>query len=91
MQETWVHSESGRSPIGEKNNLFQYSCPENFMDRGEQWATVNEVTELGMTEHRQHPGLSREGPLMTSFLCGRSQPPGGCIYSFFSEAATTLY
>ena len=34
---------SGRSP-GERNgNTFQYSCLENFMNRGAWWATVHGV------------------------------------------------
>ena len=44
--------ESGRSP-GEKNSCpLQYSCLENFMDRGAWWATVYGVanTVLGMQQ-----------------------------------------
>ena len=40
--------ESGRSPRGGKSNLFQYSqysCQENPMDRGAQWATVHRVAK----------------------------------------------
>ena len=37
----WV----GRSPEGENGNPFQYSCLENFMDRGAWRATVHGVTE----------------------------------------------
>ena len=37
---------SGRS-IGEGNSYpFQYSCLENFMDRGDWWATVHGVTKI---------------------------------------------
>ena len=32
---------SGRSPGGENDNLLQYSCLENSMDRGDWWATVH--------------------------------------------------
>ena len=36
---------SGRTP-GERNgNPLQYSCLENPMDRGAQWATVHRVTK----------------------------------------------
>ena len=31
----------GRSPGVGNGNLLQYSCLENFMDRGAWWATVN--------------------------------------------------
>ena len=42
---------SGRSPGEENSNPFQYSCPENPMDRGGAWrATVHRITELDMTE-----------------------------------------
>ena len=35
----------GRSPGGGNGNPFQYSCPENSMDRGAWWATVHGVTK----------------------------------------------
>ena len=35
---------SGRSPGEEHDNLLQYSCLENPMDRGTWWATVHGVT-----------------------------------------------
>ena len=31
-------------------NPLQYSCLENYIDRGAWWATVRGVTELDMTE-----------------------------------------
>ena len=34
----------GRYPRGEHGNPLQYSCLENPMDRGAQWATVHRVT-----------------------------------------------
>ena len=41
----------GRSPGEGNGNLFQYSCPENSMDRGAWWAVVCGVTkELDTTE-----------------------------------------
>ena len=40
----------GRSPGVENDNLLQYSCLENSMDRGAWWAIVDEVAELDMTE-----------------------------------------
>ena len=44
--------ESGRSPKGINGNWLQYSCLENFMDRGAWWATVQRAgcKELDMTE-----------------------------------------
>ena len=41
---------SGRAP-GVGNDLLQYACLENFMDRGIWWAKVHEVTESDMTDH----------------------------------------
>ena len=35
----------GRSPGEENGNPLQYSCLENFMDRGAQWATVCKATK----------------------------------------------
>ena len=34
-----------RSPRGGNGNLLQYSCLENFMDRGDQWAIVHGVAK----------------------------------------------
>ena len=44
MQETQVQS-LGRSPGEGNGNPLQYSCLENFMDRGTWWATVHVVTK----------------------------------------------
>ena len=35
----------GRYPGGGNGNPLQYSCPENPMDRGAWWATVQRVKE----------------------------------------------
>ena len=37
----------GRSPAGGHGNTLQYSCLENFMDRGAWWTIVHGVTESG--------------------------------------------
>ena len=39
--------ESGRSPGRGNGNPFQYSCLENPMDRGAQWATVLGLARVG--------------------------------------------
>ena len=38
---------SGRSSEGGQGNPFQYSCLENFMDRGGWWATVHRSQRVG--------------------------------------------
>ena len=49
-QEIQVWFLSGRSPIRENGNPFQYSCLENPMDGGALWATVHRLTK-SWTEH----------------------------------------
>ena len=41
---------SGRSPREENDNLLQYSCLENSMERGAWWAIAHGVAELDVTE-----------------------------------------
>ena len=41
---------SGRSPGGVHDNLLQYYCLENSMDRGAWWTTVHRVAESDTTE-----------------------------------------
>jgi len=36
---------SGRSPAGENDNPFQYSCLENSTDRGACWDTIHGVAK----------------------------------------------
>ena len=40
-------SELGRSPGEGNNNLLQYSCLGNLMNRGPWWAIVHGVTSVG--------------------------------------------
>ena len=48
----WVLSLGREDPPAEGNsNAFQYSCPENALDKGAWWAIVHEVTkEWDVTE-----------------------------------------
>ena len=41
----------GRCPGEGNGNPLQYSCLENFMNRGTWWATVHGVKKLDMTEN----------------------------------------
>ena len=41
---------SGRSPGGGNGSPLQYTCLENSIDRGAQWATVDGVAESDMTD-----------------------------------------
>ena len=41
----------GRSPGGGNGNPLQNSYLENFMDRGDWWATLHGVAELDTIEH----------------------------------------
>ena len=49
---------SGRSPIGGNGNPFQYSCLENFMDRGAWRASAWSHKELDMTEQAPTHGIN---------------------------------
>ena len=41
---------SGRYPGAENGSPLQYSCLENFLDRGAWWAIVHGVTKTGTIE-----------------------------------------
>ena len=47
MQETWVDPIPGLGRSSGEGNAFllQYSCLENYMDRGAWWATVHGVAK----------------------------------------------
>jgi len=44
-RETSLNPRLGRSHGVGNGNLLQYSCLENFMDRGAWWVTVHRVTK----------------------------------------------
>ena len=44
--DTGLNPGLGRSPGGGHDNLIQYSCLENPMDRGAWWATVHGVAKV---------------------------------------------
>ena len=48
-EETWVRS-LGREDLLKEGIATQYSCLENPMDRGAQWATVHRITESDTTK-----------------------------------------
>ena len=50
MQETQVQYLGQEEPQAGTGNALQYSCLENFIDRGAWWATVYSVTESDTTE-----------------------------------------
>ena len=62
MQEMHVQSLGWKDSLGERNgNPLQYSCLENFMDRGTWWATVHGLQRIRHDwvdwahSHRQEP------------------------------------
>ena len=59
LRDTGLIPGSGRSPGGGHGNPLQYSCLENLMDRGAQWATVHGVTQsLTRLSSRTHLTVS---------------------------------
>ena len=51
IQEMWLRPLGWERSLGEGHgNPLQYSCLENPMDRGAQWAIVHRVTESDITE-----------------------------------------
>ena len=72
VQETQVQSlgpGSGRSPGEGHGKPLQYSCLENFMDRGAWWATVHGVTK-SWTQQRKGRNIrvGRERELCVTHL-----------------------
>jgi len=60
----WIPG-SGISPGGGNGKLLQYSCLKNPMDRGDWWATDNEVAESDVIERLSMPpvpGFPGRGP-----------------------------
>ena len=56
MQETQVQFLGGNMPWRRKWQPTQYSCLENFMNRGAERVTVHEVTksQTGLSTHSPH-------------------------------------
>ena len=54
---------SGRSSGEGNGNPLQYSCLENFIDRGAQWAIVHGVTRVG------HDLVTKPPPPLVSNQC----------------------
>ena len=87
MQETRVQPLSQEDPPGEQNgNPLQYSCLENFIDRGAWWATVHGVEESDTTQwlstHHQWCSQSQVGPnprISASIYLGLEQGLRTCI------------
>ena len=88
MQETWVqcrrHPGSGRSPGEGNGNPLEYSCLENYMDRGAWWATVHGVAKsqtLLSHFHLGFPGGSLVKNLPANAgdgkISGLGRSPGG--------------
>ena len=63
----------GRSPGRGHGNPFQYSCLENSMDRGAQWATVHGVSESGTTEAAHQTPCTSPGVACMTQLQGEGR------------------
>ena len=50
---------SGRSPGVKNGNPLQYSCLENFMNRGTWYATVHGIAKTQTHSHKQSNALGR--------------------------------
>ena len=63
MQETWVPSLGWEDSPGERNdNLLQYSCLKNPMDRGTCWAILCGVAKSDTTEQLTVSNLQNKQP-----------------------------
>ena len=74
MQETWIGSESGRSPGGGNGNLLQYSCLEKHTDRGAWWATVHGVANT-TKQLSMHVIMKEKSESISSLLTADSLQP----------------
>ena len=61
---------SGRSPGGGYGNPLQYSCLENFTDRGAWWATVHRVAKSWTQLKQLSMHTCIYGPRFRKFLQG---------------------
>ena len=78
---------SGRSTGEGDDYLLQYSCLENFMDRGAWWATVHGIADSDITQHRQvemKPNQSMVG-MMHSL-----QPPTFTLWRVLRKSGQNL-
>ena len=84
MQETWVWSLGGKDALEKSGNPLQYSCLENFMDRGAWWVTVCGIaksqTGLGIKLGRKYKwgswgwGKGRKLLFISCLLCAKYWP-----------------
>ena len=64
---------AGRSPVEGHDNLLQYSCLENPLDRGAWWATVHRVTK-SWTRVKQLAHTHTRPLIWNSVLCFALNP-----------------
>ena len=66
----------GRSPGKENSSPHQYSCLENPMDRGAQWATVHRVAKGQHNLATEQQQLKNDKPRANIILNNEKQPHG---------------
>ena len=62
-RDTGLMLKSGRSPEGGNGNPLQYSCLENYMDRGAWWATVHGSQRVRNDQGNTHTQSCLENPM----------------------------
>ena len=68
MEDMWVQSLGTEDPWEENGNPLQYSCLENFTDRGAWWPTVHGITELDTTEWLSMLSISKVAIVLSSSM-----------------------